>query len=532
MRRLVRMMVVAFVIADVLVLFAPVGTSTLGPFTAVWDTKTAWDTGTKVDIDTQTNSCLAQGNGIQLNATGDFYGPSFRCPTGSPKIPATNLVHSFNFDKVGMISGYPEYADQVGFTDIAPVHGVTNVTAIYGKGASIPTGGALSLPGTNFAGNPGWAGTGTTVPKWTVMFQWYNAYNYTGGSGAANVLMYDFSQGNAQGYIFCYFQDVNGGGTARVQFQYYSGGNQNIAIANVSMTVGWHTTFIRTNYTDAKVQVIQDNAFQSIRSIPGAVAEPSTRAMNFGGYTGAANDGLQGIVDSLLIWDTWIPDSWISTLTTSGSIPTSKATYASFGSWQSPRIQVTDMFPAAVVMHWSNVSGNDAIYPYVAGFDIFNSSSGAETFNPGVFATGTFNVSILNFSASFLAVPPPRGTVNWTIEFDLQGGGANTSQLLSAEVTFMPFAPLAVPQPTLDTNAVIFLVFVIVILALVSMAYLIHPMLGVFGGLVTFFFALWLFTYTANTILTVIVFGFGAFIIVGSLLMDTDRSGRRGPLGG
>lgn len=132
-----------------------------------------------------------------------------------------------------------------------------------------------------------------------------------------------------------------------------------------------------------------------------------------------------------------------------------------------------------------------------------------------------------------LSSPPPWLSVNGT---GAVSGVAETGtfqvSLKAMNVTSTVWQNFTLDISSLSPTDMIFIVFIVVILALIGMAILVHPMLGVFGGVVTFFFALWLFTITANTLLTVIVFGFGAFIIVGSMLMDTDRSGRRGPLGG
>ncbi len=79
----------------------------------------------------------------------------------------------------------------------------------------------------------------------------------------------------------------------------------------------------------------------------------------------------------------------------------------------------------------------------------------------------------------------------------------------------------------LDTNTILLIVYVLLILGLLAMALLIHPMFGVFSGVVTFFFALFIYSTTGNSIVTFLVGGFGALLITGSLLIDTNRGGKR-----
>ena len=484
----------------------------LAPYQAIWNTTAGWNSGSKADLDTATDSCLAQGNGLQLNATGGFYGVSNRCPSGIPDSPSPRIALDMSTRaENGQLKDFGPKGD------FNTTTGISVVAGKFGNAVQMPS---ISVSGETIINPPEWflsAGTFTWVPTSTTkkltVLMWIKPTIWNATTGV-KTLFTDSSQSGTVGFLWVYF---DAGTTRTLTMQYANGATTpSPTFGTVSSdTSSYHALVIELNYTAGQQAGMAwyDGAYVGKATMTNAL-DPlaKQRALYIGSYAPTGSNTFMGSFDEFVAWDSWLPLNEVLAISSQGA-------YANFGSWSIYGINVTDATPTHIILGWSNVSGTDGIHPEIAGFSVWE-DSGCCQFDSPSFYTETGNISQLNFTATV------SGNSSWNIEVDLMGNGTNTAQLSFVAITF---TGLAVAAPTLDTNAMIFIAGLVLMLALGLGGLMIQdgiPALSIFGGLVGVMFGFWLWTQTAQPwLLLILVFLGILFMFMGAFMAFQDAGG-------
>lgn len=452
--------------------------------TSVWNTSTLWDAGTTIGtgIDSASRSCLAKGNGIQLNATGtstaDLYGASSLCPSGSPMVSTVNLTHSWDM-KTMVTSPYiialKDFASGIFLKPFKTL----NVTGEFGASTWIPRTGYLQTTSVGTDGLP-W-GKNKLYPQVTFVMRFRQNLS-SPGIGNIYQLVYDGAQGTAAEYFDFYLVD-SVAGFWRLFWQYATGSAAiSVAIANFTANDSlWHTLAIRVNYTNRQVQSIYDGTPQKSVTMSSAITSGITgfRELTILGYAGVY--GLSMPVDLFQIYDTWLSNGYIKALSGIGK-------YELSGTWFSPVISTTNEYPYAITLSIRNNSVCIGC-PFVALLEIDNSNGTLWTDTEIQFASGTYNITYILLPAGRNW---PMGSQSYGFDIGLGGYGNST---VSIDYAALVFAPFAANPPTLDANAIL-LILLLFVLTILFIAGFIERFAMVGAAIDSFIIAILAFTWT------------------------------------
>lgn len=506
--------VLAVLVADAMVV-VPRATA-LGSYQAFWNSTTGFNTGTKVVVDSASNSCLASGQGIQLNATGGNYGVTTRCPTGAPSISPANLTQSTDASTYNRTSANNPLL-LLDFSpnqyNLRPVNGVRNVTdGVHGN--AVWLGAASYLLGGSYCGLFGCPNLQNIFPgvssnKLTIATNLKS--NFT-NDGATHTILGINTQGAATGYIWMY---IVAGSQLTVQWGDPAGGAYNAQCGPNPWPLGtaWHSLVLRMNYTSGTGghmgQCAVDGTIYPAFNLTVSAGRSLTRITSatlwyWGSYGGSASNFWKGDFDDIALFTRWLSNSETLAFMTSG-------VYATSGSWTSPSVTTRYAQPTRALIGWSNVSSSAYL-----SFKVYR--NGTLAFSSPNFKTGSSNISQVNLTFT------SYGWANWTMEIDLYGSGNTTPYFLTAALMFVSTAaptPVTI-APTIDRNAMIFIVFLILVFGLGFAGFGLElPILTVLGGIAGFVFGGWLF-FTAgasNVPLAVVLWGVSSiFMLMGAVM--------------
>lgn len=512
--RFVRTIVLAITLIVLIGLSVP-SFANVSQYEAHWNTTADFNSAGSVrtDIDTADQSCLASGQGFQLNATGGFYGISSRCPTGSPSVNKNGLLISLDMSTLSNAGNM--LLDFSGRQNKFVTMGSFNETGKFGGSAYIGPHGATLGSSLKCSANTQIApAIGCMFPQpvasWSVM-AWVKLNMTTCGADVCT-FMADNRPAAGVGGWWIYFAAPSAG-SASLTFRYgTASGTTNVNLGSYPVDNAWHAFVVRVNYTGNNVQAFWDGTLKVSGTMVGSLAPATSNDFFFIGNTADMSiaDTFRSSIDEYLFLNRYVTNGEITEFSKSGS-------YALSGFWASPNVDVENQRPSEIVLGFRNQTA----FSYLQSLYIFNESDIEQWHTLDIsFATGDANITeiVLPAGHSF-----PRGNHSYYVEVGLTGVGNGTSVVDFVALLFQPIPAAAIPPISDITLWLTFLLFLIAIVFLSIIGFMYRPEFLLLGGTITLAFAFWTYSAITNLFVTAAFLSLGVGLILLGIVVKPNR---------
>lgn len=387
-----------------------------------FNTTTAFDAGTKSNIDTKSNSvCLVASNTFQMNATSGFFGINACLISGSPYISVDSIKLSYDMQtlssgKMKDFSGSGKDGTITGTTVIAGKFGSARNFA--GAPDNIVTSGPVSTATNNFAMSA-WIYP-TTIPSQEMA--------YFNGLGAAN------------GYGFGIGDGVGGAGSKIV---YLIGGVAWKSSGVTAIANTWYHIILERNAGTFTIYINGTAQGATSASNPNTPLTQTTIGLDPG------NGNFHGIIDEVLFFNRTLTPSEKTIIATVGG-------YRTTGVWKSAVQTYNGEIPKQITVDWNNISANN----YIQGISIL-----------GSFGVAFNNTTIFN-SGSLISIPITFSTTledNWRIQIVLKGNGT-TTVVITSIIVLTGSIPLT-NTPNLDATTITLILLILAFIVLLIIGF-------------------------------------------------------------
>lgn len=433
----------------------------------VFNTTSAFDAGTKTNVDTITDSCFVPSDRFGLSVSG-FVGISSSYITGAC-VDSTGLKLSYDMETItsGAMKDFSGNGNNGAIVSTNSVNGKVGMARDFLNSTT-----AKITAANNFAGSV------FTISMWIYARQkdpTIDGNIFTIPSDSGDNFQMNFIENAGHKLWITYFKQ-GVGYIFLISTVWYDKINE------------WHHVLFYMNGSSAYAYYLDGNLIAT-----GTPSQPPS-SLNLKPKIGKDDlRSLNGNIDEVLLFNRVLSATEISSLASIRS-------YSTSGSWESQSQTYTGEFANELLVTYSNANANT----YIDSLSILSSTNTLLYFNDTNVVSGIGTIYSIP-SSVFLQT-------DWKVNLSLAGNGTQSILISSINIS-----TVRADIPFSDFIVSIFFIILFIFLLVLGFGFK-QPIVIIFGGLVGIFFGIWIFSNTGDGILGGIVIAVGAiFIVLGAV---------------